>query len=275
MPKWDASILKAGHGRAGARFLFVLSMVISTGFSAAPASDSSRYDSPQDEQGKEVKKPLHPHERMTERKAMVRDQLERRGIRDERVLAAMTLVPRHLFVPDPVVEYAYADGPLPIGYEQTISQPYIVALMTELIQPQADHRILEIGTGSGYQAAVLGELCREVFTIEIVPELGEYGRKNLERLGYSNVRVRIGDGYRGWPEEGPFDGIILTAAPPEVPEPLIEQLAVGGRLVAPVGGRGTQDLIVIEKSQDGTTRRHITEVRFVPMVGRAQEKRKN
>jgi protein-L-isoaspartate(D-aspartate) O-methyltransferase len=203
---------------------------------------------------------------MEERKSMVRDQLKSRGISDERVLAAVTVVPRHMFVPSRVSEYAYADGPLPIGHGQTISQPYIVALMTEVLHVGPTDTVLEIGTGSGYQAAVLAELADQVYTIEIIPELGEWGRSNLERLHYTNVHVKIGDGYKGWPEHAPFDRIILTAAPPEIPQALIDQLEAGGRLIAPVGGSGAQDLIVLEKTKEGTTRRHVADVRFVPMV---------
>ena len=217
--------------------------------------------------------PIRPHERLAERQVMVRDQIRARGVKDERVLAAMTLVPRHLFVPERVAVYAYADRPLPIGQGQTISQPYIVALMTALLEIEPGHTVLEIGTGSGYQAAVLAALAREVYTIEIIPELGEWGRDNLERLGHDNVHARIGDGYKGWPDHAPFDGIILTAAPPRIPQPLIDQLAVGGRLVAPVGDRGNQELVLIVKTESGVVRQYVTHVRFVPMVGEAQKKK--
>ena len=166
---------------------------------------------------------------------MVREQIAGRDVRDPRVLAALAHVPRHELVPDEMREYAYEDRPLPIGHGQTISQPYVVAYMTEQLRLRGDERVLEIGTGSGYQAAVLAELAREVYSIEIVEELGERARADLARLGYSNVHVRVGDGYRGWPEQAPFDAIIVTAAPGHVPQPLIDQLAVGGRLVLPVG----------------------------------------
>lgn len=201
---------------------------------------------------------------------MVRTQLERRDIRDPAVLAAMRRVPRHLFVPVAERHAAYTDWPLSIGHGQTISQPYIVGLMTQLAAPRRGERVLEIGTGSGYQAAVLAELGAEVYTIEIVRPLGERARALLTELGYENIHARIGDGYRGWPERAPFDAILLTAAPPRIPQPLLDQLAVGGRLVAPVG-RGVQDLVVVTRDENGYRRRTITPVLFVPMTGRAQE----
>ena len=200
------------------------------------------------------------------REEMVRLQIERRGVRNPAVLRAMREVPRHLFVPEPMRRSAYEDHPLPIGHGQTISQPYIVAAMTEMLDPRPGHRVLEIGTGSGYQAAVLARLVSHVYTIEIVEPLGKQAQERLAALGYRNVTVRIGDGYEGWPEEAPFDRIILTAAPPEVPQKLIDQLRNGGRLVAPVGA-GWQELVVIDKDAKGNVRRR-TEfpVMFVPMV---------
>ncbi len=203
-----------------------------------------------------------------QRERMVADQIEARGVRHAGVLAAMRAVPRHLFVPEEVRSMAYWDQPLPIGYGQTISQPYIVAAMTELLAPEKRHKVLEIGTGSGYQAAVLSGLSGRVFSIEIVPELAARSAALLKQLGYDNVTVRQGDGYFGWPEEAPFDRIILTAAPPEVPKALIDQLKPGGRLVAPVGRTAfTQDLVVIDKDSQGRIRsRSIFPVRFVPMV---------
>ena len=203
------------------------------------------------------------------RATMVREQIAGRGIRDPRVLAALARVPRHELVPEAQREYAYEDQPLPIGYEQTISQPFVVAYMTEQLQLRGDERVLEIGTGSGYQAAVLSLLAREVYSIEIVKELGERARADLARLGYANVHVRVGDGYRGWPEQAPFDAIIVTAAPGHVPQPLIDQLAVGGRLVLPVGGFD-QELLRIERDATGLRREHLIGVRFVPMRGEAQ-----
>lgn len=200
------------------------------------------------------------------REQMVRLQIERRGVRNRAVLQAMRDVPRHLFVPDALRRSAYDDHPLPIGHGQTISQPYIVAAMTEMLDPKPTDRVLEIGTGSGYQAAVLAKLVKHVYTIEIVEPLGREAQARLAALGYRNVSVRIGDGYLGWPEEAPFDKILLTAAPPDVPQKLIEQLRPGGRLVAPVG-TGWQELVVIDKDAKGNVRRR-TEfpVMFVPMV---------
>ena len=206
-----------------------------------------------------------------EREAMVRSQIEARGVRDSAVLAALRRVPRHEFVPTEVRPEAYADHPLPIGERQTISQPYIVGFMTELLQVKPGHRVLEIGTGSGYQAAVLAELGADVYTIEIVENLAHTARAVLERLGYEKVRVRSGDGYQGWQDAAPFDRIIVTAAPPQVPQPLIDQLKPGGRLVVPEGDQD-QDLVLYTKSADGTLRRdRVLPVRFVPMTGRAQK----
>jgi len=199
------------------------------------------------------------------RKKMVRDQIESRGIQDKRVLEAMSNVPRHEFVPGQEVPSAYEDHPLPIGHGQTISQPYIVALMSELCELDGTEKVLEIGTGSGYQAAVLSKLSKQVFTIEIVQPLGAAARNRLERMGYGNVHVRIGDGYRGWPEEAPFDVIILTASPPEIPETLLDQLAEGGILVAPEG-EFLQELVTIRKTGKTLTRKSVIHVRFVPMI---------
>jgi protein-L-isoaspartate(D-aspartate) O-methyltransferase len=200
-----------------------------------------------------------------ERNEMVRAQIQARGITDERVLQAMRDVKRHLFVPRESAEDAYEDYPLPIGEGQTISQPYIVALMSEELRLEPDDRVLEIGTGSGYQAAILSRLAARVYTIEIVPSLGDAARARLDLLGYDNVEVRIGDGYKGWPEEAPFDAIMVTAAPPEVPQALLDQLADGGRMVVPVG-TGYQELLLITKEKGNISRRVITAVRFVPMV---------
>ncbi len=200
------------------------------------------------------------------RQAMVRDQIRARGITNSDVLQVMEETPRHLFVPSEVRSMAYRDHPLPIGHSATISQPYIVALMTEMLQPVKTDRVLEIGTGSGYQAAILSKLVKQVYTIEIVPELATSARETLKQRGYSNVTVREGDGYRGWPEEAPFSRIILTAAPPEIPQALIDQLANRGRLVAPVGTGFNQRLVLLEKGPDGTIRRQTRDaVAFVPM----------
>ncbi len=204
---------------------------------------------------------------------MVTSQIESRGIKDHEVLEAMRNVKRHELVPESVQQWAYEDRPLPIGEQQTISQPYIVALMSELLQVQAGEKILEIGTGSGYQAAILAEMRLKVFTIEIVKSLGLRAQSDLARIGYPDINVKIGDGYQGWPQEAPFDGIVITAAPPSLPEPLIAQLKVGGRLVVPVGV-AQQDLTVYTKRSDGSMHKEtIIPVRFVPMTGEAQLKR--
>jgi protein-L-isoaspartate(D-aspartate) O-methyltransferase len=205
------------------------------------------------------------------RARMVREQLVARGIRDARVLEAMARVPRHELVPEALRDDAYEDGPLPIGEGQTISQPYIVAAMSEAAALSGDERVLEVGTGSGYQAAVLSALAREVYTIELEPVLAERAKRDLERLGCTNIHTRTGDGYRGWPEAAPFDAILVTAAPEHVPEPLLEQLKIGGRLVIPVGGSGDQDLWLYTKSERGVERRLLFPVRFVPLRSRADD----
>lgn len=201
---------------------------------------------------------------------MVDRQLAGRDIVDPQVLRVMRRVPRHLFVPERVREYAYADHPLPIGEEQTISQPYIVAFMTQALELKKGNRVLEIGTGSGYQAAVLAELVEEVYTIEIIPALAERAEKLLDELGYDGIQVRAGDGYLGWPEAAPFDAIIVTAAPDHIPAPLIEQLGEGGRLVLPVGDE-YQELMRVIKEGGEMRRESLLPVRFVPMTGKAQE----
>ena len=207
-----------------------------------------------------------------QREQMVELQLESRDIHNRRVLEVMRKVPRHLFMPAGVRQYAYVDSPVPIGEEQTISQPYIVALMTQTVDPQPHHRVLEIGTGSGYQAAVLAELVGEVYTIEIIAVLAERARQTLADLGYDNVEVLHGDGYQGWPEKAPFDIILVTAAPEEIPQPLIDQLAEGGKLVAPVGEvGGIQALTLLTRKEGEIHTTHITDVRFVPMTGEAQQ----
>lgn len=201
-----------------------------------------------------------------QRMEMIRQQIEARGIDDPKILAAFEKVKRHLFVPGHLKKFAYEDRPLPIGEGQTISQPYIVALMTRAIDPEKNKKILEIGTGSGYQAAILAELCGRVYTIEIIEFLAIQARQRLSELGYDNVHVRIGDGYKGWPERAPFDGIIVTCAPAEIPGPLKEQLAEGGRMVIPVGRGYDQELLVVEKSEGRLVKKHIIPVLFVPMV---------
>jgi protein-L-isoaspartate(D-aspartate) O-methyltransferase len=219
--------------------------------------------------GCKMRDPIPPDPTAADRERMVREQIAARGVSDPRVLAAVSRVPRHELVPEDVRVYAYQDRPLPIGHGQTISQPYVVAYMTEQLRLRGDERVLEVGTGSGYQAAVLAELAREVFSIEIVEALGERARADLARLGYRNVQVRVGDGYRGWPEQAPFDAIIVTAAPGHVPQPLVDQLAMGGRLVLPVGG-WEQELLLVTRDEDGIHEERLIDVRFVPMRGEAE-----
>ena len=202
---------------------------------------------------------------------MVDQQIQRRGILDERVLAAMRDVPRHRFVPSALSPRAYDDSPLPIGFDQTISQPYVVAYMTEAAALPRDAVVLEIGTGSGYQAAVLAQIAAKVYSIEIVPELAVRSRTLLDELGYDNIEVKTGDGYRGWPEEGPFDAILGTAAPDHIPQALIDQLAIGARLVIPVG-RFQQEMTIVTKTDDGATTQTTLPVRFVPMTGEARQR---
>jgi protein-L-isoaspartate(D-aspartate) O-methyltransferase len=201
----------------------------------------------------------------SERRQMIEKQIKFRGVTDKKVLKAMMEVKRHLFVPAEIRAAAYRDSPLPIGYGQTISQPYIVAYMTEVARLGPKDRVLEIGTGSGYQAAVLAEIVKEVYTIEIVKGLADSASRRLEDLGYKNVHVRWGDGYKGWPEKAPFDAIIVTAAPPEIPEELIGQLKTGGRMVVPVGSF-FQELYLITRTDSGYDRKALFPVRFVPMV---------
>ena len=200
------------------------------------------------------------------RENMVRHQIVSRGIKDIRVLKAMRKVQRHLFVDGAIKALAYEDTPLPIGHGQTISQPFIVAFMTQAAAPKASDRVLEIGTGSGYQTAILAELSREIYSIEIVKELALGARELLELLGYRNIHIQHGDGYAGWPEESPFDVILVTAAAPEIPEKLLEQLAVEGRMVLPVGDKGFQELHLVTKTRHGVVTKKILPVSFVPMV---------
>jgi protein-L-isoaspartate(D-aspartate) O-methyltransferase len=198
---------------------------------------------------------------------MVEEQLRARDIRSVRVLDAMRKVPRHLFVPEDRRSEAYADTPLPIGHGQTISQPYIVAFMTQALDLEPEHRVLEIGTGSGYQAAVLGELAKEVYTIEIIPPLADEARETLSSLGYRNIHVRTGNGYLGWPEHAPYDRIMVTAAPDEVPPALLQQLKIGGLMAIPVG-IGTQELRILRRTANGTETLRTLPVRFVPMTSK-------
>ncbi|MGQ9817115.1 MAG: protein-L-isoaspartate(D-aspartate) O-methyltransferase [bacterium] len=205
------------------------------------------------------------------RKQMVEEQVIARGIKDKNVIDAMLKVARHKFVPKEYEKYAYTDGPLPIGEGQTISQPFIVALMTEMLELKGEEKVLEIGTGSGYQAAILSLIAKEVYTIEIIPALAKSAQQRLESLGYKNVYVKSGDGFLGWPESAPFDGIIITCAAPRVPEPLIEQLAEGGRLVMPEGDEW-QMLVLYKKVNGQLKKTEFIPVRFVPMKGKIQEK---
>lgn len=201
----------------------------------------------------------------TQRMQMVERQIKARGIRNQDVLKAMRKVERHLFVPQKAKKYAYSDNPASIGYGQTISQPYVVAFMTEVLDLIPGDRVLEIGTGSGYQAAILGEICNQVYSIEIVESLGQRSKSLLDSLGYKNIKVRIGDGYQGWPEFAPFDAIIVTCAPNNIPEPLQEQLAEGGKMIIPVGSR-YQKLVLIRKENGKLKQQSVMDVRFVPMV---------
>jgi protein-L-isoaspartate(D-aspartate) O-methyltransferase len=210
--------------------------------------------------------------RMQEKREwMVKAQIESRGVKDSMVLKAMRKVPRHLFVPKSYQEEAYADEPLPIGEGQTISQPYIVALMTELLGLKGEEKVLEIGTGSGYQAAILAEIAKEVYSIEIICPLAERAESTLKELAYKNITVKCGDGYQGWKEHSPFDGIVVTAAPDHIPQPLVDQLKIGGRLVIPVGEL-FQELILVTKTEKGVKKENVIPVRFVPMTGEAEKK---
>ena len=204
------------------------------------------------------------------RERMVETQIRPRNIENPVVLASMRRVPRHLFVPDDVRPFAYDDRPLPIGRGQTISQPYVVAYMTDALQLTPTLTVLEIGTGSGYQAAILADIVTQVFSIEIIPDLASGARRALASAGYRNVEVRTGNGYLGWPERAPFDRIIVTAAPPEIPRALIDQLAVGGIMVVPVG-TSHQEIVVVSKTPSGATEQRTIEVRFVPMVSKPRD----
>ena len=200
------------------------------------------------------------------RQKMVNEQIMARGVRTESVIKAMQKVERHLFVPEQYRNFAYSDRPLPIGEGQTISQPYIVALMTELLDLKKSDKVLEIGTGSGYQAAILAEICDSVYTIEIISSLGKQAQALLRELGYYNIHCKIGDGYLGWPEHAPYDGIIVTCAPSKIPQPLKEQLAEGGRMVIPVGATYTQELVLVTKTKGKLIQKSVIPVRFVPML---------
>lgn len=274
---------RAGPPRCGPRLLLLLLLAAGAGFPGCgprrgvetPAVPGHGGETPSSTgKGSKGTFPLGPgsaawRARAAERLRMVEEQIAARGVKNPRVLAVLREIPRHLFVPESVRTAAYRDTPLPIGRDQTISQPYIVALMTEALDPRPGDRVLEIGTGSGYQAAVLARLVKEVYTVEIIPELGKTARKRLASMGLENVHVRIGDGYRGWPEAAPFDKIIVTAAPERVPPPLLEQLKPGGRLVIPVGKR-FQQLKRIVKTPEGIKEEPLLDVLFVPMTGEAE-----
>lgn len=204
---------------------------------------------------------------VAQRLQMVKQQLRGRGIQDKAVLQAMSKVPRHQFVAASQARLAYEDHPLPLSHDQTISQPYIVAYMTEAARLSSNDKVLEIGTGSGYQAAVLGEVVKEVYTVEIIPELAERARQTLSELGYKNIHVKTGNGYQGWAEHAPYDRIVVTAAPDHIPEALVNQLALNGKMVIPVG-TSTQEIVVITKTQDGLIEKRTIPVRFVPMTGK-------
>lgn len=213
--------------------------------------------------------PMTDESHQVERARLVEDYVIPSGVSDPRLLAAMRRVPRHRFVPEGYASMAYLDEPLPIGHGQTISQPSLVALMVQSLSLKGSEKVLEVGTGSGYQTAILAELVPRVFTVEIVEPLAKRAERMLEELGYRNVTARVGDGYQGWEEEAPFDAIIVTAAPDHVPEPLLSQLAVGGRMIIPVG-MDMQDLLLITRTTEQYQRTHLATVRFVPMTGRAE-----
>jgi protein-L-isoaspartate(D-aspartate) O-methyltransferase len=242
------------------KIIVSLAAMISVGFGRYLESQESRPRAEWYERGTSTQAPASPAIAMVER------QLRGRGISDQRVLRAMSSVPRERFVPKELRSSAYDDRPLPIGYGQTISQPFIVALMTEQLQPKPAQRVLEIGTGSGYQAAVLSDLVAEVYTIEIVRPLAQRAEAVLRELGYNNVRVKAGDGYNGWPDHAPFDSIIVTAAPDHVPQPLVDQLKEGGRMVIPVGPSGAQKLYLLEKRGGQLSQTAVIPVKFVPLT---------
>ena len=241
--------------------LLCLSLLWFPGCAAEKLRDSTSAQSPSPSEA------ARGDEFKDERSQMVKQQLQTREIRDKAVLKAMSRVPRHRFVPTQHAHRAYADHPLPIGHGQTISQPYIVAYMTEAADISSNEKVLEIGTGSGYQAAVLGELAKEVYSIEIIPELADRARQTLGALGYKNVHVKTGNGYEGWAEHAPYDAIVVTAAPDEIPRALVDQLALNGRMVIPVG-TGIQEMVVVTKTRDGVIEKRTIPVRFVPMTGK-------
>jgi protein-L-isoaspartate(D-aspartate) O-methyltransferase len=260
-------------------FLLTAFIFLTTVF-AEPNQVPVDVNKPKAVEEKKSARPEHKHkafaERVKEREEMVAEQIAARDIKDEKVLTAMRIVPRHAFIPENVQRAAYGDHPLPIGFEQTISQPYIVAFMTEALGLKPDSKVLEIGTGSGYQAAVCAEIAAEVYTIEIVEGLAKEAEKTLKELGYPNVYVKAGDGYFGWPEKGPFDAIIGTAAAERIPEPLLEQLAPGGRMILPYETKaGFQYLVLVTKDAKGNiSKRNVMPVMFVPMTGKVTKPEK-
>ncbi len=290
-PQRDNWVHARGHTQVLALLLVLLTLAINDaplpkcGLMCIGMADRQEQSRPEKRNGQEGVGPTregvsrrernHPafQERVAERERMVRQQIAQREVRDPNVLRAMRVVPRHAFVPDVQQAHAYEDRPLYIGYGQTISQPYIVAFMTEALRLDPNAVVLEIGTGSGYQAAVCAQIARAVYTLEIVEPLATAAARRLEALGYPNVWVRAGDGYYGWPEKGPFDAIMGTAAAEEIPPPLVEQLKKGGRMILPVGGpRGFQYLILITKDERGQLHReNVLPVLFVPMTGRVQQ----
>jgi protein-L-isoaspartate(D-aspartate) O-methyltransferase len=254
--------------RVIARFLAVL-LIYPCFISCSGGSSTNWFPATQKEQSGTI--PPDGAEFAKLREQMVREQLRTRDIIDSHVLAAMQKVPRQEFVPSESINSAYDDNALPLGMGQTISQPFIVAYMTQALELHGKERVLEIGTGSGYQAAILAEIAAEVYTIEIIPQLQDHARAILARLGYHNIHFRVGDGYMGWPEQSPFDRIIVTAAPENVPQPLLDQLSEGGRLIIPIGGL-SQELVIFKKEKSKIKRFSTIPVRFVPMTGKAQEK---
>jgi protein-L-isoaspartate(D-aspartate) O-methyltransferase len=259
------------------RFAFLLFIMVCMAISMSEISVILAAEKKQDPNEIKILPPDHNHpafnERIEEREKMVRQQIQQREVKDPNVLAAMRIVPRHAFVRQGEQRLAYIDSPLPIGYDQTISQPYIVAFMTEALNLKAGSKVLEIGTGSGYQAAVCAEIAKEVYTIEIVKELAQSAAERLKELGYHNVFVRAGDGFFGWPDKAPFDAIIGTAAAGRIPQPLIDQLKPGGRMILPMEGRlGFQYLVLITKDEKGELhKKNVLPVRFVPMTGEVEK----
>ena len=252
--------------------LLIISMLfVNVGCKQQEQPDAAESEKVQPADTKETMPESTEDEYTPMRERMVTRHIIRRGVSDKLVLAAMRKVPRHEFVPEGMKWRAYEDNPLPIGEEQTISQPYIVALMTELLGLKGGEKVLEIGTGSGYQAAILAEIAGQIYTIEIIESLATSADARLQRLGYKNVTVKFGDGYKGWKEHAPFDGVIVTAAPDHIPQPLVDQLKVGGRMVIPVGDY-FQELKLLTKTKDGVKERNTIPVTFVPMTGEAQEK---